>query len=136
MVTHPFEQALQHRFVLFEHKQPRALLRSNRQIPRNAGVEVTILAAVGRAVGVNIPVAPAFPHAHIAHSGIVQVIRGFIAKETFFQAYLRLRAQVVVHAGKHNDDFVAGIGCLAHQPGVVGRFAGLDVPHCQTAPVP
>ena len=58
MAPDPFEQALQHDLVLLDDEEPRALLRRDGQMLGDLSVEVAVVGAVGRAVRLDLEVAP------------------------------------------------------------------------------
>ena len=47
---------------------------------------------------------------------------GFVPEKAFFKSNLCLGSQVVMQTSQNDDDFVAGICCLANQPGVARRL--------------
>ncbi|MNR23917.1 hypothetical protein D3C85_1409700 [compost metagenome] len=75
-------------------------------------IEVAILCASGRGVGLQILAEFGYANGHARISVDVRLI----AQEALFKPHLGLRSQVVMHACKHDDDFVAGVSGLADEP--------------------
>ena len=103
-------------------------------MPRDCGVEVSVVLTRGGAVRVYLGIAVDLSDTD-GFSGIA-VGRGLIPQEALFKPDLGLRAQVVVQARQDDDDLVARVGGLANQARIVPGLAGLDVPHDEAATIP
>ena len=62
--------------------------------------------------------------------------RRVIAEEIAIETALRLLTQRIMHAGKNDDQLVAGVHGLAGETGVVGGFTELHVTDDKSTPVP
>src|SRR4051812_31440208 len=65
-------------------------------------------------------------YAHEPAGGLSQRHANF-ADESFIKADLSLTSEVVVDAGKYDDDFVSGISGFADQTRIVSGLSGLHI---------
>ncbi|MOA42142.1 hypothetical protein D3C78_1641710 [compost metagenome] len=107
------QQGCKNRLLLLDDEKPRPLLGRNAvEVLGDGLVEITVLRARGR--GVSLQVFAEFGHTN-GHSRVA-VDGRFVAQEAFLEPHLGLRAQVVMHPCKHDDDLVASVGRFTDEP--------------------
>ena len=119
--------------MFLDNKKPRPFFGGNAVKMLCYGiVEITVLGSSGRGIGSQV-----FPelcntdwHARISVDGRL------VSQEAFFKSYLCLGSEVVVHASKHNDDFVTRVGGLADQARVVAGLTRLNVAYHKAPTIP
>ena len=107
MVLNPGMQASQNRFIFLYHEQPGPLLRADSQILSHSGTEVALFRSVGDVIGTNDGIAINIAHPNDGH--FFSEWTRLVAKKSFIQTHLGLRAEVIMQTRKHNDYLISRI---------------------------